>query len=148
MGHIESIFLVLSLFRPGETIVLYIEPVGFGHAPIISNAGQDNSNSTTTTATILYLVNMSADYFISGSTASPLHTAEDIPVLNIISHRQNIELFLTVTLKQEHHQQLPVGDYIITYTIHDEVSGDRSRGQSQKLDVLGHSSPSYHGKGT
>jgi hypothetical protein len=42
-----------NVFRPAETIVLYIEPVGFGHRPIISNAGQENINLTTATANTL-----------------------------------------------------------------------------------------------
>jgi hypothetical protein len=49
-----------TVFRPGETIVLYVEPVGFGHEPI-TDASKDDDNSTTT----LYLINMTADYIIS-----------------------------------------------------------------------------------
>jgi hypothetical protein len=51
----------------------------------------------------------------------------------MISHRQNTELFLKVTIKQD-QQQLPVGDDIITYTIHDEVSGDRFEKNSIEVD--------------
>jgi hypothetical protein len=63
---------------------------------------------------------MTADYIISGSTGSELQTLEDLPAASLISHRQNTEFPLTLTLSQE--QPFPVGDYIITYVITDEVS--------------------------
>jgi hypothetical protein len=59
-----------NVFRPGETIVLYVEPVGFGHQPLI-DASVDSS------ATTLYLMNMTADYIISYSTGSELPELSD-----------------------------------------------------------------------
>lgn len=51
-----------NVFRPGETIVLYMEPVGFGHEPIITlNGSNDDADGSRT----LYLINMTADYIIS-----------------------------------------------------------------------------------
>jgi hypothetical protein len=105
-----------NVFRPGETIVLYVEPVGFGHKPI-TDISQDGGNTTTT----LYLVNMTADIIISDSAGSELLTIKDVPVGSLLSHRQNTELFLTLRLTQN-QQSLPVGDYVITYVIHDQVS--------------------------
>src|SRR5919109_756251 len=119
-----------NVFRPGETIVLYVEPVGFGHKPIITNASQDDGNSTTKT---LYLVNMTADYIISDLAGSELQTIEDVPVANLISHRQNTELFLTLVLRQD-QQSLPVGDYIVTYTLHDQVSGNSFEKSTFEID--------------
>lgn len=129
-----------NVFRPGETIVLYEEPVGYGHQPIIdstainqeggsgsSTGGGGGSSSSATSDTTLYLMNMTADYIISDSTGSELQTIEDVPVGNLISHRQNLELFLTLTLRQD--QPFPVGDYIVTYIVHDQVTG-----QSFQLD--------------
>jgi hypothetical protein len=117
-----------NIFRPGETIVLYLEPVGFGHKAIITNASQsggssangDRSNATTT----LYLMNMTADYIISNSNGTELQTVTGVPVANLTSHRQNTELFLMLTLRQDQESQSPVGEYIITYVIHDLVSGE------------------------
>jgi hypothetical protein len=106
-----------NVFRPGETVVLYVEPVGFGHKPI-TDISQDGGNTTTTT---LYLVNMTADIIISDSAGSELLTIKDVPVGSLLSHRQNTELFLTLRLTQN-QQSLPVGDYVITYIIHDQVS--------------------------
>jgi hypothetical protein len=104
--HIPS-----NVFRPGETIVLYVEPVGFGHQPIADTSVEDVGNTDAASRT-LYLLNMTADYMISDSTGSELQAIEDLPVGNLISHRQNLELFLTLTLRQD--EPFPVGDYIVT----------------------------------
>jgi hypothetical protein len=86
-----------NVFRPGETIVLYVEPVGYGHQPL-------TDASVNSSATTLYLMNMTADYILSDSTGSELQAIEDVPVGNLISHRQNLELFLTLTDKMNHFQ--------------------------------------------
>jgi hypothetical protein len=107
-----------KVFRPGETIVLYVEPVGFGHEPIITlNGSNDDADGSRT----LYLINMTADYIISGSDGTVLATIEDLPAASLISHRKNTEFSLTLTLSQE--EPFPVGDYIISYVVHDHVSG-------------------------
>ncbi len=103
-----------SVFRPGETILLYVEPVGFGHQPVIDG---DNVNNTTT----LYRMNMTADYIISDSSGNELATIEDLQVGELISHSQNTEFSLTLTLSQE--EPFPVGDYLVTYVVHDQVTG-------------------------
>ncbi len=103
-----------NIFRPGETIVLYVEPVAFGHQPEVD---EDNVNNTTP----LYRINMTADYIISDSAGTVLATIEDIPAGEIISHRQNTEFSLTLTLSQE--EPFPVGDYIVTYVVHDQATG-------------------------
>jgi hypothetical protein len=112
-----------NVFRPGETIVLYVEPVGFGHQPITDAITQDggNNNSTAATTGTLYLMNMTADYIISDSNGTDLATIEDLPAANLISHRQNTEFSLTLTLSQE--EPFPVGDYIVTYVVRDQVTG-------------------------
>jgi hypothetical protein len=114
-----------TVFRPGETIVLYVEPVGYGHQLITDGTGNQevgsNSISSNTSDTTLYLMNMTADYIISDSTGSELQAIKDVPVGTLISHRQNLELFLTLTLRQD--QPFPVGDYIVTYIVHDQVTG-------------------------
>ena len=114
--HIPS-----NVFRPGETIVLYVEPVGYGHQPIADTSVEDVGNTDVASRT-LYLLNMTADYIISDSTGSELQAIEDVPVAaNLISHRQNLELFLTLTLRQD--EPFPVGDYVVTYVVYDQVTG-------------------------
>ena len=100
-----------NIFRPGETMVLYVEPVAFGHRQILDSQGN-----------IQYLMNFTADFLISDANGNELLTFEDVPLGSIISYRQNTELFLELTITQD--QPFPVGDYIITYIIHDQVSGE------------------------
>ena len=108
-----------NVFAPGETIVLYVEPVGFDHLQIIDEEGNNNNNNNT-----LYLMNITADYKIASANGTELQLIEDMPpVVNITSHRQNTEMFLTLTLTQD-VQSLPTGNYVITYSVTDEVSGE------------------------
>ncbi len=109
-----------NIFAPGETIVLYVEPVGFDHEQIIEE-GDINSNDSNT---LLYLMNMTADYEIAAANGTELKLIEDVEELrNITSHRPNTEMFLTLTITPD-VQPLPIGNYVITYSITDEVSGE------------------------
>jgi hypothetical protein len=108
-----------NIFAPGETIVLYVEPVGFAHKQIIDERGGNNN-------TLLYLMNMTSDYKIAAAngTELELQIIEDEQGLrNITSHRPNTEMYLTLTLTPE-VQPLPVGRYVITYSVTDEISGE------------------------
>lgn len=108
-----------NTFAPGETIVLYVEPVGFGHEQVIDE-GDVNSNDSNT---MLYSMNMTADYGISAANGTELQLIEDEQVGNITSHRPNTEMFLTLTITSD-VQPLPIGSYVITYSVNDEVSGE------------------------
>jgi hypothetical protein len=107
-----------NVFTPGETIVLYVEPVGFAHEQVIGEEGGSNKSNST-----LYLMNMTADYEIAAANGTELQLIEDVQVGSITSHRPNTEMFLTLTLAPE-VQPFPVGNYVITYSVTDEVSGE------------------------
>jgi hypothetical protein len=104
-----------NVFAPGETIVLYVEPVGFAHRQIIDEEGGNNNT--------LYFMNMTADYEIAAANGTELQLIEDVQAGSITSHRPNTEMPLTLTITPE-VQPLPIGDYIITYSVTDEVSGE------------------------
>jgi hypothetical protein len=109
-----------NIFAPGETIVLYVEPVGFAHKQVIDQERGSNNN------TMLYLMNMTSDYKIAAAngTELELQLIEDKQGLrNITSHRPNTEMYLTLTLTPE-VQPLPIGTYVITYSVTDEISGE------------------------
>lgn len=108
-----------NVFRPGETIVLYMQPVGFGHQPLTETVQLEATGDPVTRT--FYLINLTADYIISDPAGTVLTTIEDIPAGNIISHEQITELPMTLTLTQS--QPFPAGDYIITYVMHDHVTG-------------------------
>jgi hypothetical protein len=119
--------LPANVFRPGETIVLYMEPVGFGHQPI-TDTTVDGSNGTDNASRTMYLIDMTADMYGTDSSGAQVFAIEDIPVAtNLISHRQMTETPLTLTLTQE--EPFPVGDYVITYVVHDHL-----KGQSFQID--------------
>src|SRR5215204_2387152 len=72
-----------NVFAPGETIVLYVEPVGFAHRQIIDEEGGNNNT--------LYFMNMTADYEIAAANGTELQLIEDIQAGSITSHRPNTE---------------------------------------------------------
>ena len=100
-------------FAPGEDIVLYSEPVGFSYKPIVSNQ---------TSGETRYLMNFTADLVITDTEGSVLGGFQDLPVSEIISHHQNKELNLIITLSQS--SPFPEGSYNLVYTVHDEPSGN------------------------
>jgi hypothetical protein len=108
-----------NIFAPGETIVLYVEPVGFGHEQVIDEGDVNSNNSDT----MLYLMNMTADYEIAAANGTKVQLIEDVQVGNITSHRPNTEMILTLTITPD-VQPLPIGNYIITYSVNDEISGE------------------------
>lgn len=100
-----------TTFEPGESMVLYVELVGYGHQRVLDEQGN-----------VLYLMNMTADYIISDVNGTELQSIERVPAGSIVSHRPNTELFLELSLTQE--TPFPEGEYLITYVITDEVSGE------------------------
>ena len=96
-------------FRPGETIILYIEPTGFEYGTLTDDGGN-----------ILYTIDFTADFTISNTDGNILTRQQGLPVSDIVSHRQNKEVFIPFTITQT--IPFPPGNYIITYTIHDNNS--------------------------
>lgn len=100
-----------NVFRPGEDIILYIEPTGFEYGTTTNDR-----NKT------LYTINFSADFTISDTEGNELTGQEGLPVSEIVSHHQNKEVFIPFTITQT--TPFPTGNYLIKYTIHDTNSGD------------------------
>ena len=97
-----------NVFKPGEDIILYSEPVGFSHVPVIVNN------------TKLYLINMTASIILSDKQGNVLFGKENIPILNVISHVQNTELYARIRLGQS--SPFPSGQYVVTYILNDVPS--------------------------
>lgn len=102
-----------STFAPGEDIVLYSEPVGFSYKPI---------ESITPNGETQYVMNFAADLVITDTEGNVLGGFQDLPISEIISHRQNKEVNLVVTLSQS--SPFPEGPYKLLYTVRDEPSGN------------------------
>lgn len=101
-----------NIYGPdARSIVLYVEPVGFGHKEGLDEQGN-----------VLYGLDFQA--VIEISDKGGLAISEPIPadlgsIVN--SHRQVTEVFMPIRIDLD--QPLPIGEYTITYTITDNTSG-------------------------
>jgi hypothetical protein len=100
-----------NVFAPGETFLLYVEPVGYSYGNITDENGDQ-----------LYTMNFTADFTISTPNGTILAGQEDLPLSNLISHHQNKELMLQMSIDQT--SPFPSGDYVLRYTFTDENSGE------------------------
>jgi hypothetical protein len=98
-----------NIFKPGEDIILYVEPVGFSHVPVSVNN------------TSLYLINLTASIILSDTQGNILFGRENVPIFDIASHTQNTEMFARLRVGQS--SPFPSGEYVITYILTDVPSG-------------------------
>ena len=66
-------------------------------------------------------MNFTLDFLISDKNGKVLTGQQDIPISNLVSHHQNKELILTISIDQS--SPFPPGNYIITYRVTDQNSG-------------------------
>jgi hypothetical protein len=99
-----------NVFPPGENIVLYVQPIGFGHKQIQGQNGEK-----------LYLMNFTADIVLSTKNGTIVGGGQDITLSQPISHYRNTELYTTLTVTQKN--PFPSGDYIFKYTLKDQTTG-------------------------
>ena len=99
-----------NTFAPGETMYLYVEPVGFTHSP--------SSNESANTR---YTIDISANVIISAPNGTGLASIIDLPIIKVTSHQKNTELSLLLTLTQI--KPFPIGDYNIKYVVKNKPSG-------------------------
>jgi hypothetical protein len=100
-----------NVFAPGEEIVLYVQPIGFGHKQIQGQNGEK-----------LYLMNFTADIVLSTKNGTILGGGQDIPISKLISHYRNIDLFATLTLTLPPDPSIK-GGYVGKYTLNDQTTG-------------------------
>ena len=79
-----------NVFPPGENIVLYVQPIGFGHKQIQGQNGEK-----------LYLMNFTADIVLSMKNGTIVGGGQDITLSQPISHYRNTELYTTLTVTQK-----------------------------------------------
>jgi hypothetical protein len=96
------------VFKPNQTLILYIEPANFGYKDFI------HKNYTQ------HLMNFSADILISDENYKLISKRENIHIDELISFHKNKEVFLTIKL--ELPSSFPEGRYIMQYFINDEIS--------------------------
>ena len=64
---------------------------------------------------------MTAGIVLSDKQGNILLGKENIPLLSVVSHNKNTELFMRLRLTQS--SPFPAGDYVVTYTATDVPSG-------------------------
>ena len=87
-----------------------MEPVGYSYGNMTSENGDQ-----------LYSMNFTVDFTISAPNGTILAGQENLPLSNLVSHHQNKELMLQMSIDQT--SPFPPGDYVLRYTFTDENSG-------------------------
>ena len=98
-----------SIFNTSQRILLYIEPIGFEHEPIIDAEGNK-----------LYLINITAIITMEDDKGNEVPSIEDVQDYIFKSHNKITELYLPIDLDLT--SSLPPANYVITYTLTDNIS--------------------------
>ena len=96
-----------NVFKPGEALVTYAEPVGYG--------AKDAGNG-------LLEFGFAVDFLIKSPDGQILTGQQDFARLTQQSHVRNLEFMLLLTLNVT---GAPAGDYVVEYKLRD-ISGDKS----------------------
>ena len=99
-----------SVFKPGEEVLLYVEPVGIQD----KNTTDENGNK-------LYSLNMTADLIISDKDGSIVGGEQNIPLTNFTSRHQNKEIELDLSITGT--ETLDPGDYMLKWIVTDQNTG-------------------------
>ena len=92
------------IYKPGEKIVLYMEPVGFGY-------GSDGLGNS--------MIALSVDIDVVSAAGESLGTMEKVGRIQLASRSHNRELFFKLDLSLD---GLPPGKYRCDFVMHDENS--------------------------
>jgi len=101
-----------NTFSPGETLDLYVEPVGYTFSPAQS---KDKT----------YSIDLDADFIVSERSGREVTSMHEIQVANITTFHKNTELFLVLTITPG--QSVPEGDYVLKYIVKDKPTGKSRR---------------------
>jgi hypothetical protein len=93
-----------TAYRPGEPIIAYAEPLGYGYSQAAPG---------------LWQFGFDIDLLIKTADGQVLGGQENFERLALTSRAQNREFMLTLTLDLE---GAPPGDYVVDYTLDDIVS--------------------------
>lgn len=96
-----------KVFKPGEPLVVYAEPVGYGWKSVDQG---------------LYEFGFMVDFDIKAAAGNVLASKQDFARLAERSHAMNQEFMLTLTLNVN---GAPSGDYVLEYTLRD-IAGPKS----------------------
>ncbi|MBV8776596.1 MAG: hypothetical protein JO032_14315 [Alphaproteobacteria bacterium] len=93
-----------NVFKPGEKLVAYAEPVGYGW----KDSGKND-----------YEFGFAVDFLVKSTDGKVLTGQENFAHLSEKSHARNREFMVVLTLNVE---GAPAGDYVLEYKLHDIAS--------------------------
>ncbi|AHM04848.1 hypothetical protein roselon_02529 [Roseibacterium elongatum DSM 19469] len=94
-----------SIFQPGEPLIVYAEPMGFGW--------QRNDNGT-------FALDVEVDLVLRNPAGDILIRQDGFGRYTVTTRRQNREFFLSLLLNLD---GVPQGEYVLDYVVHDMVDG-------------------------
>ncbi|MEH3147614.1 MAG: hypothetical protein PGN34_20215 [Methylobacterium frigidaeris] len=98
-----------SVFTHGETLLSYIEPVGYGWKPV----GPDTVE-----------FGITADFEILDRAGKVLAGQKALLNSRLVSHAKNREFFINLSMNLD---GAPPGDYVLAYILHDAATGRSTR---------------------
>lgn len=105
-----------NVFKPGEPIITYVEPIGFGWKELPKD---------------MYEINLVVDFAVATEDGTIIGGQKGFSKTVFQSHVANTELKLDLTLNLSN---APAGKYTVTYTIHD-MSADQSSSFDQTFEI-------------
>jgi len=96
-----------NVFKPGEPLVAYVEPVAYGW----KGSGSDS-----------FQFGFDVDFLIKTPDGKVVGGQENFAKLRQTSHARNREFMLTLTMSLD---SAPAGDYVLQYKLHD-IASDKS----------------------
>ena len=97
-----------SVFKPGEPIISYVEPIGFGWKPIEGDKVE---------------IGFTIDLLLKAEDGTVISDQKGFMQVKQESHERNQEYSIDMTLTLD---SAPAGKYSVTYTIHDTSSEEES----------------------
>jgi len=107
-----------SVFQPGEKLVVYAEPVGYGWKELGGG---------------MYQFGFHADFTIYGADGKSIGEQKDFAYLEGESHARNREFMVVLTLSVT---GAPAGDYVLEYRLRD-LTGDKSTSFKLPIKIAG-----------
>ncbi len=105
-----------NLFKPGEKIITYVEPIGYGWKELPGD---------------MYEMNFVSDLLLKTEKGEVVTDQKGFAKNVLQSHNANMEFSMDFTLNLT---GAPAGKYVLTYTIHD-ISNNQTSSFDQELTI-------------
>ncbi|TDK39075.1 hypothetical protein E2F50_02765 [Rhizobium deserti] len=105
-----------NVFKPGEKIITYVEPIGYGWKELPGD---------------MYEMNFISDLLLKTASGEVVSDQKGFAKNVLQSHSANMEFSMDFTLNLT---GAPAGKYLLTYTIHD-ISADQTSTFDQELTI-------------